>query len=955
MALLLLLFFLLVVVVAAPLGWAMFKVSQLRLEDARAEIVSPDDVEGDVLARLEKMVEPLVESGFSYQGMRAEQREGGSYWQAILSSAGGMVWALVEEPELGTLGRQVSFVSFSEQGSVIVTHDGDPQFGPEEKSRIFQEGPFESALSQAEAHAGVIQAEEIALQEVSGENFLKWLARRSRRKLDYMFESEWLQETPNEQLKVPLAKLPIAGVGFLSQAWQQKKRVKFGQSWLLSANLLAEATIPEPEPEPIAEEPLPELVAEPIPALVPAAAEPVIEPLPAVAEEVLEPELATDPLEQVAEEVHDDLPSEDGLERDLALYQRQASQRCWAYWFRGFGARGFFFVGVVAFVGWLAFSRGWENHLLLYAFVALVIHEGGHALAMLIRRSWDWSQFLTPLPHPMSAKSWPMGGGFGELATTLAGPLPGFIFGWGFLTYSFSGGQVNDPLLDFALVCALVNSFTLLPVLPLDGGRLLDLAMLRSAPRLRTLGLVLSGLIALVLAFLGGGVLLGILAVLLWSGIPTARRKSALLPWMQANVKDESLSSSEAGLAILREKGKEGLFKGAGGASKLDELTGLGRGKPLRALGCALALAILFFAWVGPLAFPAYEVGMKAKSWTNQRDKAEALANQYWPLAAPAEIDPAQREALGRLESLLSAGTPEEVFAASENVELVRFSVDGKALGSWADEDLVKRFPVVTESVKALRREAMKSADNGDSSAAFRDLSYAFRILTAWEPSHELRPWVSWMELEREVLEELEDISSRYQLPDSKVKWFEDGLKRFRQPTGPKIAALILRERKDLEALLLEDPKELFSGISFEVMEEAGLPAGQAFLQTLRRPAELLPAEPSQQNIAQANAILEASTSARNWVQLGEMIAASDSLKKSFSRIEANRSFREIALSGLRIKRLGPEGAQPELAKLRSEFGFQSRVVKEGERESLKLSRLTDTGERIEMEWKLKQ
>lgn len=950
--LLLLIFF---VALAAPLVWAMSKVSQLRLEDARAEIISPDDVEGDVLVRLEKIVEPLVESGFSYQGMRAEQREGASYWQAVLSSAGGLVWAVAEEPELGKLGRQVSFVSFSEQGTVVVTHDGDPQFGPEERSGIFQEGPFDSALSQAEAHAGVIQAQEIALQEVSGENFLKWLARRSRRKLDYMFESEWLQETSNEQLKVSLAKLPAAGLSFLFQSWQQRKRVKSNHSWLLSANLLAEAMNPAPDSEPLTEEPAPELVAESLPELAPVVGESAIQPLPAIAEEALAPEVAAEPLDQVASEVHDDLPSEDGLERDFALYQRQASQKSWAYWLRGFGGRAFFFLSVLAFVGWMAFSRGWESHLLLYTLAALIIHEIGHAFVMLLRRSWDWSQFLIPMPHPMAAKSWPIGGGFAELATILAGPLPGFIFGWSLLAYSFTGGQVNNPLLDFALVCALLNSFTLLPVLPLDGGRLLDLAMLRSAPRLRTLALALSGLLALVLAFLGGGVLLGILAVLLWSAIPNARRKSALLPWMQVNVKDESLSSSEAGLAILREQGKERLFKGAGGASKLDELTGLGRVKPLGALGCALALTVLFFAWAGPIALPIYEVGMKAKSWANQQDRAEIIANQYWPLAAPAELEPAQREALGRLESLLSAATPEEVFSDSENVELVRFTVDGKGFGSWADEDLVKRYSVVSESVKALRREAMKSADKGDASAAFRDLSYAFRILTAWEPSHQLGSWVAWLELERDVLEELEDISSRYPLRDSKVKWFEDGLTKFRQPTGPKIAALILREREDLETLLLGDPKNLFHRITFDPNELQSLPAGQAFLQALRRPADLLPAEPSEQRITQANAIVAASTTARNWEQLGEMVDASDSLKKSFARIEANRSFREIALSGLRIKRLGTEGAQPELAKLRSEFGFQSRVVKEGERESLKLSRLTANGERIEMEWMLKQ
>ena len=38
------------------------------------------------------------------------------------------------------------------------------------------------------------------------------------------------------------------------------------------------------------------------------------------------------------------------------------------------------------------------------------------------------------------------------------------------------GSPASDQMLDFALSAVVVNSVTLLPFLPLDGGRLLDLA-----------------------------------------------------------------------------------------------------------------------------------------------------------------------------------------------------------------------------------------------------------------------------------------------------------------------------------------------------------------------------------------------------------------------------------------------------------------------------------------------
>ena len=988
-------FILLAVLVGVPLLWAMLKVSMMRFEDAQSHIVDPSEVPVEVLNRLGQKVEKLTEAGFAYEGMRAEEHGSQHLWQAALSSAEGMVWAIVTETETDNAGQEVTLASFGSDGTIAVTRDGDPEFGPQERKGLFQSATYETPLALAKSHAEMLFEKEVAVQAVGADVFLEWLDRRSRRSLDYLFESGWLDEAANDKLKISLVKLPLAGFAHLTQWWKLRQRHKLQHSWLLGGVKEVPEEAAAPEEDDVAEDTVSEEAVESEEENF-VAAESLPEDL--VAEEILpsedliseesneldsfeegafaEPEIsypeeATESIdlalqvesqndvvseEEIAEsleEVHDDLPAEDGLERDLALYQRQANEKSWAYWLRGYGGRAFVFVALLIFAVSMILSRGWPMQLLAYGFAALLIHEIGHAVVMLVRRSWDWSQFLIPIPHPMAAKTWSIKGGVGELLTVLAGPMPGFIFGWSVLTFAFFGTEFSEPLLNFALVCALLNSFTLLPILPLDGGRLLDLALLRTAPSLRALGLFLGGLVALAFAFLGGGLAAGVLALFLWFGIPSARRKSSLLPWMRANVSDDPSTTAELGLAVLREKGKAKLASGPGGAAKLDELSGIGQGKALGSLGSALALLIVAFALFGPLAFPVYEVAKRIQTEQAQEKAASLLADQYWKPRATAAIDPESESQIAKLLKDVDGKPTSNALSSDEHLEAIRFLIDNKSLVAWANANPKDSYGLVSASLEALRREAIKQADQGESAASFRDLSYAFRVLSAWEPSQNLDAWVAWHEQEREILKELADVSSRYQLADAKVKWFEDALTKFRQPTGSKIAALLLRDGKDLKTLLKEGPQLVDYKAPLKPVTE--LPPGKAFLRALRRPADILPFDNEEGQIEEANAIAAASRTARSWEEVAEQVNASDDLKDSLARVDANLSFRAVAISALRIKRLGPNGAQTELAKLKDDHGFHYQIVKEGERESLKMNRLSAAGERIEMEWLLRQ
>ena len=223
----------------------------------------------------------------------------------------------------------------------------------------------------------------------------------------------------------------------------------------------------------------------------------------------------------------------------------------------------------------------------------------------------------------MRAKPWTIRGGFGEFLTILAGPLPGLSVGWAILLRAYFGAPTSDLMLDIALAAVVVNTVTLLPFLPLDGGRLLDLALLRRLPQLRVLGLVVSGLMFFVLIPLGGGLIAGVLGLLMWAGIPAAKRKGKLLPWFKANTKEDSEQQVLAAFSISRERSQRKAFNKGGGIARLDELMGLGQAKKLGFLGGFITLFVFVLSWSTPLALPLYSGVANGFQWYHLQDEVK--------------------------------------------------------------------------------------------------------------------------------------------------------------------------------------------------------------------------------------------------------------------------------------------------------------------------------------------
>jgi Zn-dependent protease len=121
-------------------------------------------------------------------------------------------------------------------------------------------------------------------------------------------------------------------------------------------------------------------------------------------------------------------------------------------------------------VGALLFSL--KTALILLAVVA--IHEGGHYLAMLASGYRDVKIFFVPglggvtMGQPTTVSLWR------RLFVLLAGPVPGVIFGFAIFLMQSRGWIHADWVPELALTFIVINLLNLLPIVPLDGGQIVE-------------------------------------------------------------------------------------------------------------------------------------------------------------------------------------------------------------------------------------------------------------------------------------------------------------------------------------------------------------------------------------------------------------------------------------------------------------------------------------------------
>lgn len=176
-------------------------------------------------------------------------------------------------------------------------------------------------------------------------------------------------------------------------------------------------------------------------------------------------------------------------------------------------------VSVLAFVGFVSIGNTFEFVIMLV--VVLLIHELGHLVGMKLFGYKDVQMLFIPfLGAAVSGHdSDPRAGR--RAVVTLMGPVPGILIG---VILAPIAVQIENPTLHlYAETSIFLNLFNLLPLYPLDGGRILQHALFTRYPRLRLVFQAITVVLFGLLAYFAQSIALGVFALLMLISVAATR------------------------------------------------------------------------------------------------------------------------------------------------------------------------------------------------------------------------------------------------------------------------------------------------------------------------------------------------------------------------------------------------------------------------------------------------
>jgi Zn-dependent protease len=191
------------------------------------------------------------------------------------------------------------------------------------------------------------------------------------------------------------------------------------------------------------------------------------------------------------------LSPEQLVERDLLRYRKHADQPP--------GGKHLFLrlMVLAATLIFFTLTFGRENPAATIGMLLgiIAVHEFGHWLAMKIFGYRGMGRFFMPFIGPVDRGRKLHATPWQQIFVILAGPVPGLMAGLGLLTAGFFLPQMPLWLLDLGGLAVVLNAFHLLPFLPLDGGKIVDLLVFRDLPLLRPLFTAVSAISTLLASF----------------------------------------------------------------------------------------------------------------------------------------------------------------------------------------------------------------------------------------------------------------------------------------------------------------------------------------------------------------------------------------------------------------------------------------------------------------------
>ena len=147
-------------------------------------------------------------------------------------------------------------------------------------------------------------------------------------------------------------------------------------------------------------------------------------------------------------------------------------------------------ISLIIFIGLFYFILKWDFTYILVLAGVVLIHEIGHFLAMKIFKYNDLGIFFIPLIGAYATGKKDIISQKQNVIILFSGPLPGIIIG--LILYYFGLINNNEFLLRTSNIFILLNLFNLIPVMPLDGGKIIKSVFFESNEMINKVFLFLS-------------------------------------------------------------------------------------------------------------------------------------------------------------------------------------------------------------------------------------------------------------------------------------------------------------------------------------------------------------------------------------------------------------------------------------------------------------------------------
>ena len=199
--------------------------------------------------------------------------------------------------------------------------------------------------------------------------------------------------------------------------------------------------------------------------------------------------------------------------------------------------------------------------------VILLIHELGHFYAMRFFGYKDTSIFFIPLFGAAAKGEKEDVTAFQEFIVFLAGPLPGMIISLVIGIFMFKDPSLleNGMLREYAIISFVLNYFNLLPIFPLDGGKIVQTLLFSRYPKIQFYFFLVSLFVIIVFALFLESIILGVFAFFLFLSINHNYHISTLISKVLSIKDDKALTDKVIKILVhdKRYKDIDSVKKGA--------------------------------------------------------------------------------------------------------------------------------------------------------------------------------------------------------------------------------------------------------------------------------------------------------------------------------------------------------------------------------------------------------